>query len=1338
MRLVTSVLTRFLHGVFNSVLIGLAAIATALLLALSGCSESSEKMSVTDVFPPARSADNDPATQVWAKFSAAVRQRSLSPRTFSVVGSESGPMTGTFTLEQDDRMVIFVPDTQFADGETVTVTLRSGIKGKSGVSSRKRRFTFEITPAVVPPPAAVVTSLSPSRNATGVDPATSIAVEFDKTMDPFSFTESTVLVRGSVSGTVPVDITEIMDSGQRLVIVPRRPFLAGERVSVALGREISSADGVAFGGDTWTFLVAWSGVEDLQRGPDVIGPGKLVDLIGADIDADGRVDLVARTEDGESVLLFFATGKGEFGTTAELPVGQRVLSLAVVDLDDDGLLDVLAGGLDRVTIFLNATTEAGIAFAAGTEFATGSAVYSIAAGDIDHAGVHVPDLVLDTEAGLRVQLGGLDGPPAQIVGDTRASRTALVLRDLLGDGSLELVSGDLEGNTLSLRVFSHGEGFRTDGTLALASDAREVHVEDLDGNGEPEVVALVPDPTGAGEEIVFLPGTGEPGGVPQEPIALATLSPSSLALADADADGDVDILVTNPELAEITLYENVAGSFSLDPADATTLLSGEPVITSVVLDVTGDGAPDIVATAGDRLVTLLSELEPPPPPPMNHVGVSGTAAEPGTEGVRADVRIANESALDGYTIVVGFDPAVLEAVDIDTAGTATGDLEPEFTAPVLDNTAGIASFNAVFEFFPPFEGKVLAAGDERTLFRPVFNVRTDAPIGESALVIPAEPIGEPPLATVHSSGGESVPFTSSDGVFTVLEPPPPPPTNAISASPAEGEPGSLGVPVTVSIDNESALDEFTIVVGFDPVVVGAAAIEIDGTTAGDLAPDVTELEIDNIEGFVSVHVIFDDVEPLGERRLEPGSSQSLFRVLFDVLETAPEGVYAVTFPESVVASPSRTALIEGGAELLFTTTASTFTVVAPPPPPSNALSFESVEAKQADSGVPVGVLLSNESEVEAFTVFVGFPLEALDATDIGLSNTATEANNFEFRNVRFSDEGFIGIDVIFDFMPPFEGNSLAAGSEQVIFKTMFNVLENAPIGEHTLRILPTAGPDETLLISGGERVEYTSIDGVVTINQGTPPDNPNKLVIDDITVPPGVVEFPDTVFLTSVEPIDAVTVIGLYEPDAFEIVDYNIVGTVLEPIAPDFVVTRVEPDAAQPFFSYAAIFDAFPPFSDARLSPGTRMPLVRIILSVGDTVPDGEYDLKLENEIGEPPLANALVQKGFNIFPSITGGKVIVRAGLKPTFVRGDTNGSGRVDLADHIYLVNFVFRKGPRPPCMDAADVDDNGKIEVADMVRVLDYLFRATFVPPAPFPDLGTDPTDDELGCDAGVGLQ
>jgi hypothetical protein len=66
--------------------------------------------------------------------------------------------------------------------------------------------------------------------------------------------------------------------------------------------------------------------------------------------------------------------------------------------------------------------------------------------------------------------------------------------------------------------------------------------------------------------------------------------------------------------------------------------------------------------------------------------------------------------------------------------------------------------------------------------------------------------------------------------------------------------------------------------------------------------------------------------------------------------------------------------------------------------------------------------------------------------------------------------------------------------------------------------------------------------------------------------------------------------------------------------------------------------------------------------------------------------------------------------------IRGDVNGSGNPapNVADLTYLVDYLFRGGPAPPCYEEGDVNGDGDINIADLTYLVDFLFRGGPPPP------------------------
>jgi len=74
--------------------------------------------------------------------------------------------------------------------------------------------------------------------------------------------------------------------------------------------------------------------------------------------------------------------------------------------------------------------------------------------------------------------------------------------------------------------------------------------------------------------------------------------------------------------------------------------------------------------------------------------------------------------------------------------------------------------------------------------------------------------------------------------------------------------------------------------------------------------------------------------------------------------------------------------------------------------------------------------------------------------------------------------------------------------------------------------------------------------------------------------------------------------------------------------------------------------------------------------------------------------------------------------------IRGDVDYSGSINIADAVYLVQYIFFGGGPPPCEDEplgtgnypeADADGSGSVNIGDAVYLVQYIF---FGGPAPLP--------------------
>jgi hypothetical protein len=64
----------------------------------------------------------------------------------------------------------------------------------------------------------------------------------------------------------------------------------------------------------------------------------------------------------------------------------------------------------------------------------------------------------------------------------------------------------------------------------------------------------------------------------------------------------------------------------------------------------------------------------------------------------------------------------------------------------------------------------------------------------------------------------------------------------------------------------------------------------------------------------------------------------------------------------------------------------------------------------------------------------------------------------------------------------------------------------------------------------------------------------------------------------------------------------------------------------------------------------------------------------------------------------------------------GDATKDGVVDIADAIFLLNYVFKGGDPPDPLELGDVNSNGVVDLEDIVYLLNYLFKGGPAPCEP----------------------
>ncbi|MGE3164730.1 MAG: C-type lectin domain-containing protein [Planctomycetota bacterium] len=152
------------------------------------------------------------------------------------------------------------------------------------------------------------------------------------------------------------------------------------------------------------------------------------------------------------------------------------------------------------------------------------------------------------------------------------------------------------------------------------------------------------------------------------------------------------------------------------------------------------------------------------------------------------------------------------------------------------------------------------------------------------------------------------------------------------------------------------------------------------------------------------------------------------------------------------------------------------------------------------------------------------------------------------------------------------------------------------------------------------------------------------------------------------------------------------------------------------------------------LSPNLLQPAPEHELYIGTYQPvapaPATATLRYCNELGVPQVNTtvAIGLGGAPVLPVRSEAVVTIRPG---GFQRADCNADGILNIADPVYLGNYLFSGGPEPACHAACDSNSDTFSDVADVVYAIGYLFAGGPTPLPPFPNCGPETLNTGLSC-------
>jgi len=312
------------------------------------------------------------------------------------------------------------------------------------------------------------------------------------------------------------------------------------------------------------------------------------------------------------------------GTQITLNVGgSGIADVAIADLDGDGKPDLaVINGNSTLEIYRNISTNGTLSVAS---FAT-PVVLPLASGAFgnvvaaDLTGDGKLDLVcVDYQNNRVIVLKNLStpgsittnsfAPPVYFTVGNLPNNVAV--EDLDGDGRPEIVVADRSDSALGILRNTSTPGTITTNSFvpmvafATGANPQSVAIADMDGDGKPDLASADANYSGNTPSFSVLRNLSTPGN-----LAFATHvdfagpeDPFPIAIGDIDGDGKPDVVIgSQPGGQEVSVYRNTStpGSITTNSfAPPANFAAGAWVNSLALADMNGDGKLDVVAVCQD-------------------------------------------------------------------------------------------------------------------------------------------------------------------------------------------------------------------------------------------------------------------------------------------------------------------------------------------------------------------------------------------------------------------------------------------------------------------------------------------------------------------------------------------------------------------------------------------------------------------------------------------------------------------------------------------------------------------------------------------------------------------
>ncbi len=486
---------------------------------------------------------------------------------------------------------------------SITAVVASGTTGSvsvttQGVTATLTGFTFVF-------PVPTITSFSPASGAIGSN-VTITGTGFNATVAQnivfFGATQAVVTAASATSLTVTVPLgatyqcLSVTNLAAGLTAYSAKPFL------------VTLAGNIAF----------------VAKADYATGTGPYSVSIG-DLDGDGKPDLALANNGSNTVSVLRNTstsGTVSFAAKVDFSTGIWPYSVSIGDVDGDGKPDLAVAnyGSNTVSVLRNTSSSGSVSFEAKVDFTAGSSPESVSIGDLNGDGK--PDLAVANAFSDKVSVfrntssSGTVSFAAKVDFTTGTFPNSVNIGDIDGDGKRDLAVANNGSNTVSILRNTSSAGtvsFATKVDFATGANPYSVSIGDLDGDGKPDLAVA----NKGSNNVSVLRNTSTSGSITSGSFAVKVdfatgTNPYSVSIGDLDGDGKPDLAVANYGSNTVSVLRNTSISGSVSFADKADFGTGSLPYSVSIVDIDGDGKPDLAATNyGNNNVSVIKQISLP-------------------------------------------------------------------------------------------------------------------------------------------------------------------------------------------------------------------------------------------------------------------------------------------------------------------------------------------------------------------------------------------------------------------------------------------------------------------------------------------------------------------------------------------------------------------------------------------------------------------------------------------------------------------------------------------------------------------------------------------------------